>query len=116
PVEKLWQKPFFSQIKKIPGRPAGSLDSKLVGLSSYRGLRKQLVKRSAMQASDRPCLIIWGRGDQFLWPLKLEQWREIFQNAESIELDCSHWPMFERPDEFNSALEKFLVDDVEREA
>src|SRR5690606_20510316 len=42
PIEKLWEKSFFIQIKKITGRPKGSLDLKLVGLASYRALRREL--------------------------------------------------------------------------
>jgi haloalkane dehalogenase len=56
-----------------------------------------------------PVLLVWGMRDPVFQPVFLDQWRELFPNAQVIELpDASHFLVEDSPDEVTGAIEGFL--------
>jgi pimeloyl-ACP methyl ester carboxylesterase len=56
-----------------------------------------------------PVLLVWGMRDPVFQPVFLEQWRELFPNAETVELaDASHFLVEDSPDAVTAAIEGFL--------
>jgi pimeloyl-ACP methyl ester carboxylesterase len=56
-----------------------------------------------------PVLLVWGMRDPVFQPVFLDQWRELFPNAESVELaDAAHFVVEDRPDAVVDAIERFL--------
>jgi pimeloyl-ACP methyl ester carboxylesterase len=58
---------------------------------------------------DVPVLLLWGMRDPVFQPVFLDQWRELFPNAEVAALeDASHFVVEDRPDAVIGAIERFL--------
>jgi haloalkane dehalogenase len=58
---------------------------------------------------DVPLLLVWGMRDPVFQPVFLEQWRELFPKAETVELDdASHFLVEDNPDAVTAAIEGFL--------
>jgi pimeloyl-ACP methyl ester carboxylesterase len=56
-----------------------------------------------------PVLLVWGMRDPVFQPVFLEQWRELFPDAETVELDdASHFLVEDSPDAVIAAIEGFL--------
>jgi haloalkane dehalogenase len=56
-----------------------------------------------------PVLLVWGMRDPVFQPVFLEQWRELFPEAETVELDdASHFLVEDSPDAVTAAIEGFL--------
>jgi len=56
-----------------------------------------------------PVLLVWGMRDPVFQPVFLEQWRELFPKAATVELaDASHFLVEDSPDEVTEAIEGFL--------
>jgi cis-3-alkyl-4-acyloxetan-2-one decarboxylase len=56
-----------------------------------------------------PVKLVWGMRDPVFQPVFLEQWRELFPNAETVELaDASHFLVEDSPDAVTAAIEDFL--------
>jgi pimeloyl-ACP methyl ester carboxylesterase len=56
-----------------------------------------------------PVRLVWGMRDPVFQPVFLEQWHELFPDAETIELaDASHFLVEDDPDGVTSAIEGFL--------
>ena len=56
-----------------------------------------------------PVLLIWGMRDPVFQPIFLDQWRELFPQAESVELaGASHFVVEDDPDGVIGAIEQFL--------
>jgi pimeloyl-ACP methyl ester carboxylesterase len=56
-----------------------------------------------------PVKLVWGMRDPVFQPVFLEQWCELFPNAETVELaDASHYLVEDSPDEVTGAIEDFL--------
>jgi pimeloyl-ACP methyl ester carboxylesterase len=58
---------------------------------------------------DVPVLLVWGMRDPVFQPVFLDQWRELFPDAEVAEIeDASHFVVEDRPDAVTGAIERFL--------
>ncbi len=56
-----------------------------------------------------PVLLVWGMRDPVFQPVFLEQWRELFPDAETVEVaDASHFLVEDEPDAVTAAIEGFL--------
>ncbi|MGH2713533.1 MAG: alpha/beta fold hydrolase [Thermoleophilaceae bacterium] len=56
-----------------------------------------------------PVLLVWGMRDPVFQPVFLDQWREVFPQAKTAELeDASHFVVEDRPDAVTGAIEEFL--------
>jgi cis-3-alkyl-4-acyloxetan-2-one decarboxylase len=56
-----------------------------------------------------PVLLVWGMRDPVFQPVFLDQWRELFPNAQVVELpDASHYLVEDSPGEVTGAIEGFL--------
>lgn len=56
-----------------------------------------------------PVKLVWGMRDPVFQPVFLEQWRELFPNAQIVELpDASHFVVEDSPDAVTAAIEDFL--------
>jgi len=56
-----------------------------------------------------PVLLVWGMRDPVFQPVFLEQWRELFPAAGTVELtDASHFVVEDRPDAVTDAIGGFL--------
>jgi haloalkane dehalogenase len=56
-----------------------------------------------------PVLLVWGMRDPVFQPVFLEQWRELFPDAETVELDdASHFLVEDSPDAVTDAIAGFL--------
>jgi len=56
-----------------------------------------------------PVLLVWGMRDPVFQPVFLEQWRELFPKAETVELDdASHFLVEDSPDAVTDAIAGFL--------
>jgi cis-3-alkyl-4-acyloxetan-2-one decarboxylase len=59
---------------------------------------------------DLPLLLVWGMRDRVFQPVFLEQWRELFPEARSVELeDASHYVPEDRPEAVAEAIHEFLT-------
>jgi haloalkane dehalogenase len=62
-----------------------------------------------LPALELPVLLVWGMRDPIFQPVFLEQWRELFPQAERVELDdASHFLVEDQPDAVTAAIERFL--------
>jgi cis-3-alkyl-4-acyloxetan-2-one decarboxylase len=58
---------------------------------------------------DVPVLLVWGMRDPVFQPPFLEQWRELYPRAETVELErCSHLVVEDDPAGVTGAIERFL--------
>jgi len=56
-----------------------------------------------------PVLLVWGMRDPVFQPVFLDQWRELFPNADIVELaDASHFLVEDSPDAVTDAIAGFL--------
>jgi cis-3-alkyl-4-acyloxetan-2-one decarboxylase len=56
-----------------------------------------------------PVKLVWGMRDPVFQPVFLEQWCELFPNAQTVELaDASHFVVEDNPDAVTAAIEDFL--------
>jgi cis-3-alkyl-4-acyloxetan-2-one decarboxylase len=56
-----------------------------------------------------PVLLVWGMRDPVFQPVFLDQWRELFPGAETVELeDASHFVVEDDPAAVTAAIEGFL--------
>jgi cis-3-alkyl-4-acyloxetan-2-one decarboxylase len=56
-----------------------------------------------------PVLLVWGMRDPVFQPVFLDQWREVFPQADVAEFpDASHLVVEDRPDAVTGAIERFL--------
>jgi cis-3-alkyl-4-acyloxetan-2-one decarboxylase len=56
-----------------------------------------------------PVMLVWGMRDPVFQPVFLEQWRELFPEAETVELDdASHYLIEDSPDAVTDAIAGFL--------
>jgi len=56
-----------------------------------------------------PVKLVWGMRDPVFQPVFLEQWRELFPNAQTVELaDASPFVVEDSPDAVTAAIEDFL--------
>jgi cis-3-alkyl-4-acyloxetan-2-one decarboxylase len=56
-----------------------------------------------------PVMLVWGMRDPVFQPVFLEQWRELFPNATTVELaDASHFLVEDNPDAVTGAIGDFL--------
>jgi pimeloyl-ACP methyl ester carboxylesterase len=80
-------------------------------LSSIRNnmLGSFIASYKSVGKSDKPVLLFWGRNDITV-PFKYsDDLRDAMPNAEFHAIaDCGHIPHYEKPDEFNPILLKFL--------
>ena len=59
---------------------------------------------------DVPVLLVWGMRDPVFQPVFLEQWREVFPSARTVELeDAGHFVVEDRPDAVTEALVSFVT-------
>ena len=64
-----------------------------------------LDPRRARTASTLPVTLLWGMRDPVFQPVFLDQWRELFPEAEVVELaDAAHFVPEDRPDAVIEAL------------
>jgi pimeloyl-ACP methyl ester carboxylesterase len=57
-----------------------------------------------------PTLLVWGKQDTITPPFVAEQFKEMIESAKLVFFDkCGHAPMMEHPQQFNEALDDFLV-------
>jgi haloalkane dehalogenase len=62
-----------------------------------------------LQELDVPVTLVWGMRDPVFQPVFLDQWRELFPNAEIVELaDASHFLVEDSPDAVTGAIAGFL--------
>jgi haloalkane dehalogenase len=58
---------------------------------------------------EAPVLLVWGMRDPVFQPVFLDQWRELFPQAEVAEVaDASHFVVEDRPDVVIDAMKRFL--------
>ena len=58
---------------------------------------------------DVPVLLVWGMRDPVFQPVFLDQWRELFPDAHTVQLDdAAHYLVEDSPGEVTSAIERFL--------
>ncbi len=55
-----------------------------------------------------PLLLVWGMRDRVFVPAFLEQWKALFPDARSVELDAAHYLVEDRPDEVAEAIHEFV--------
>jgi pimeloyl-ACP methyl ester carboxylesterase len=61
-----------------------------------------------LHALDVPVLLIWGLRDRVFQPVFLDQWREVFPAARTVELDdAAHFLVEDRPDAVTEAIASF---------
>jgi 2-hydroxy-6-oxonona-2,4-dienedioate hydrolase len=62
-----------------------------------------------------PTLLVWGQQDAVTPPFVAEKFHEMIEDSRLYFLDkCGHAPMMEKPEEFNTILENFLKEVVEK--
>jgi haloalkane dehalogenase len=59
---------------------------------------------------DLPALLVWGMRDPVFQPVFLDQWRELFPTARSVELeDAAHYLVEDCPEAVTAALAEFAA-------
>jgi haloalkane dehalogenase len=59
---------------------------------------------------DVPVLLVWGSRDRVFQPVFLDQWRELFPGAGTVELDdAGHFLVEDRPDAVTQAISEFVA-------
>jgi pimeloyl-ACP methyl ester carboxylesterase len=59
---------------------------------------------------DVPVMLVWGLRDRVFQPVFLEQWREIFPHARTVELEgAAHFLVEDRPEAVTKALSTFVT-------
>ena len=65
--------------------------------------------QAGLPSLDAPVLLVWGMRDPVFQPAFLEQWRELYPRAESVELaGSSHFVVEDDPAGVTGAIERFL--------
>ncbi|MGH3648385.1 MAG: alpha/beta fold hydrolase, partial [Micromonosporaceae bacterium] len=84
-------------------------------LRLYRATRQRAVDEwstrtaAALRGLDVPALVVWGARDAYLPVAQARRQREVFPQAEVVELaDSGHWPMLDNPDGVAHAVLPFL--------
>ena len=58
----------------------------------------------------KPTLLVWGNNDTITPPFVGREFNKLIPNSELYFIDkCGHAPMMERPEEFNTVLDRFLA-------
>lgn len=86
-----------------------SFDDFLAAELTTAGLRSDLTPR--LHGLTVPTLIVHGRADRIVPLRHARRAAALVPGADLLVLDTGHWPMRERPDLFNPALERFLARD-----
>jgi pimeloyl-ACP methyl ester carboxylesterase len=61
---------------------------------------------------DVPVLLVWGSRDRIFQPVFLDQWRELFPAARTVELgDAGHFLVEDRPEAVTEAIAEFVAVD-----
>jgi haloalkane dehalogenase len=61
-----------------------------------------------LQELEVPVLLVWGLRDPVFQPVFLDQWRELFPAAQTVELeDAAHFLVEDRPDAVTEAISSF---------
>jgi cis-3-alkyl-4-acyloxetan-2-one decarboxylase len=56
-----------------------------------------------------PVLLVWGMRDPVFQPVFLDQWRELFPDAQTVEVEsASHFLIEDEPETVTSAIKRFL--------
>jgi cis-3-alkyl-4-acyloxetan-2-one decarboxylase len=59
---------------------------------------------------DVPVLLVWGSRDRIFQPVFLDQWRELFPAAQTVELgDAAHFLVEDRPEAVTEAIAEFVA-------
>ncbi|MGH3713691.1 MAG: alpha/beta fold hydrolase [Micromonosporaceae bacterium] len=81
----------------------------------YRASKQRMVDQWSAQAAARlrgldvPVLVLWGARDAYLPVAQAYRQREVFPQAEVVELaDSGHWPFLDNPDAVAGAVLPFL--------
>lgn len=62
------------------------------------------------QIKDIPCLIIWGKNDELIYPSDADKFKEIFENNEKFMVDnAGHSPHVEKPTIIYEKIRTFLI-------
>jgi haloalkane dehalogenase len=65
--------------------------------------------QAGLPSLDAPVLLVWGMRDPVFQPAFLEQWREFYPRAETVELaGSSHFVVEDDPAGVTGAIERFL--------
>jgi pimeloyl-ACP methyl ester carboxylesterase len=95
---------------RLPGARSRFLSVLRAGVN-WRGQRESFVQSTLkdLERVSAPILVIWGRQDHVLPSAHANVVAKVVPQAKVVLFDsCGHLPQLERPDEFNSAMLKFL--------
>lgn len=92
----------------IPGSPVSFVRTLTEGVGLLGSRNRGETERLAL-AFDRPALLLWGRQDRVFPPEQAEHAAALLPRSELQLIDaCGHYPQWEQPDTFASAVERFL--------
>ena len=76
---------------------------------TLRGLKRELVALDALSGLGKPVMFVWGGEDRILLASHAQRALEGRSVAPiHIIPDAGHWPMLEKPDEFNNLAASFI--------
>jgi pimeloyl-ACP methyl ester carboxylesterase len=61
-----------------------------------------------LQSLVRPLLLLWGEADPWMTENKAKRFQEVYPAAQLEWIDAGHCPHDERPDEVNTAIERWI--------
>lgn len=75
------------------------------------GVRERASFEALARRFDRPALVVWGRQDRVFPTSQSDRAVAILPRSERILIDrCGHYPQWEQPAIFASAVERFLIE------
>jgi pimeloyl-ACP methyl ester carboxylesterase len=95
---------LVDEVFRITTDPAKCLSIVRLAKSAQRNYVADLLPAITADA-----LLIWGKDDKITPPHVAREFKSLLPRANLVMLSqCGHVPMMEKPEEFNSILEKFL--------
>jgi len=97
-----------NQYARVEGSHRSFVRTLQTGVDLFGSRDRASVARTARKL-DRPALVVWGRQDRVFPPEYAQRAAEILPRSEIRMIDaCGHYPHWEQPDAFASAVEGFL--------
>ncbi|RZL82666.1 MAG: alpha/beta fold hydrolase [Sphingomonas sp.] len=98
-----------NRYARVPGSERSFVRTLQTGVGLFGSKDCVGVARIA-QRLDRPTLIVWGRQDRVFPPVYAERAATLLPRSSLCLIDrCGHYPHWEQPDAFATAVEEFLT-------
>jgi pimeloyl-ACP methyl ester carboxylesterase len=100
---------WTNQYAALPGSERSFVRTLQTGVG-LRGVKDRDSFEQLAQRFDRPALVVWGKQDRVFPTRQSERAVALLPRSERVLIDdCGHYPHWEQPDAFATAVEQFLA-------